>query len=222
MDNNFNSMPKVVHEGRRVINNVQSSASLFLMKTFFTMLFGIITLCMPQMKTYPFLLPQMIMLEVFVIGLPAFFLSLQPNANLVEGKFIKKVITKSIPAALTMTLGALITQLIPIIFDVGNTPQLLYTTMSVFVLTIAGCVSLCATCRPFNKYRFIMFISNMVVVALIIITTVIGKGIIPEDNLMPFTPLSNHWKNLVIIIAISIATIPIHFGFKKLLENKIK
>ncbi|MBQ8427046.1 MAG: HAD-IC family P-type ATPase, partial [Clostridia bacterium] len=67
MDNNFNSMPNVVYEGRRVINNVQCSASLFLMKTIFTMLMGIITLCLPYMKTYPFVASQMIILEVFVI-----------------------------------------------------------------------------------------------------------------------------------------------------------
>ena len=63
LDNNFNSMPKVVHEGRRVINNVQNSASLFFMKTLFTMLMGIITLCLPYMATYPFLPSQMIILE---------------------------------------------------------------------------------------------------------------------------------------------------------------
>ena len=107
-DNNFNSLPKVVYEGRRVINNVQSSASLFLMKTLFTMLVGIITLCLPYMHTYPFVASQMNPLEFFVIGLPAFFLSLQPNDSRVEGRFISHVIKKSVPSALLMVISCVL------------------------------------------------------------------------------------------------------------------
>lgn len=219
MDNNFNSMPKVVYEGRRVINNVQSSASLFLMKTFFTMLFGIITLCMPHMNTYPFRLPQMIMLEVFVIGLPAFFLSLQPNDALVEGKFISHVIKKSVPAALTMTLGVLAVEIIKLTTNLPYSSELLYTTMAVFVLTIAGCVSLFSTCRPFNKYRTILFLANVAVVAIIIITAIFGIGILPEENLMAMNPLSHYWKHVLIVLALSIICVPIHWGLKKLCEK---
>ncbi len=83
LDNNFNSMPKVVFEGRRVINNVQSSSSLFLMKTLFTMLWGIITLCLPYMETYPYKLSNMIMFEIFIIHrylfLRAFFAPLKKD-----------------------------------------------------------------------------------------------------------------------------------------------
>jgi cation-transporting ATPase E len=74
-DDNFNSLPKVVYEGRRVINNVQQSASLFLMKTIFTMFVATISLLIPYMTTYPFVASQMYPLEFLIIGMPAFFLS---------------------------------------------------------------------------------------------------------------------------------------------------
>ena len=86
LDSNFSSMPSVVAEGRRVVNNVQKSSSLFLMKTMFAICISIFVLCMNS--TYPFSPIQFIMLEMFVIGLPSFFLALQPNTNPIKGKFL--------------------------------------------------------------------------------------------------------------------------------------
>lgn len=223
MDNNFNSMPKVVYEGRRVINNVQSSASLFLMKTFFTMLFSIITLCMPHMNTYPFLLPQMIMLEIFVIGLPAFFLSMQPNDSLVEGKFISHVIKKSVPAALVMTLSVLLIEILKLTANFLVKDNLVFTTMAVYVLTFAGCISLFATCKPFNKYRIILFCANIFVILSIVLLSIFGVGPLPKDNIAPMIPLSTYWPNLLTVLIVFLIDIPLFYGISYLCSKlKIK
>ena len=101
MDNNFASMPKVVGEGRRVINNIKNSSSLYLMKTLFTAILAVI--CMAILQTPYLFMPQnMLLLEVCIIGAPSFMLSLQPNKERVQGKFITHVMSRSIPGAILM------------------------------------------------------------------------------------------------------------------------
>ncbi len=220
LDNNFNSMPKVVYEGRRVINNVQGSASLFIMKTFFTALVAIITLCLPYMDTYPFRTSQLIMIEIFVIGLPAFFLSLQPNDSLVEGRFISKVIKNSVPASILMTLSVLIVEILKHTLPI-NQPDVIYSTIAVFSFTIAGAMNLFITCRPFNKYRTLMFTVSMLAVLFIMITSSLGVGLLSEEYLAPLIPFATNWYNYLILIGIFILDIPI-FMLLKYLFNKIK
>jgi cation-transporting ATPase E len=218
-------MPKVVYEGRRVINNVQSSASLFLMKTFFTMLMAIIVLCLPYMQTYPFRTSQMIMLEVFVIGLPAFFLSMQPNDSLVEGKFISHVIKKSVPAALVMTISVVIIEILK--KTVGLFPEndyIVYTTMSVYALTFAGCVNLFTTCKPFNKYRALLFGCAIFCVLAITVLTIFGLIPLFSETIFPMIPLSKYWHHLLIVFGIVIIDIPLLIGLQKLfsfIEKKV-
>ena len=101
LDNNFDSMPEIVREGRRVINNVQRASSLYLMKTLFVMLLSFFTLVVPNMN-YPFTLKQMNLLELLVIGVPSFTLSLQPNDSRVEGKFLNSILRKSMAGAWLM------------------------------------------------------------------------------------------------------------------------
>ncbi len=216
LDNNFNSMPKVVFEGRRVINNVQSSSSLFLMKTLFTMLWGIITLCLPYMETYPYKLSNMIMFEVFIIGIPTFFLSFQPNDSRVDGHFISYVIKKSLPSALLMVLSVFIVEL----FRMQN-PALnkeIYDSMGIFVLTFAGLINLFIACKPLNKYRSFVFFSSLIFVVLITVlamTTDLGSYI----SLVKFLPLSKHYVYLIIIALITLANIPLSFLFQRLFKN---
>ncbi|MBE7080997.1 MAG: HAD family hydrolase [Clostridiales bacterium] len=216
LDNNFNSMPKVVHEGRRVINNVQSSASLFLMKTLFTMLWGIITLCLPYMNTYPYTLSNMIMFEVFIIGIPSFFLSFQPNDSRVDGHFISYIIKKSLPSALLMVLSVFIIEL----FRMPN-PTLnkeIYDTMGIYVLTFAGVINLFITCKPLNKYRSIVFFSNLIIILIIsslAMTTDLGSYI----TLAKLLPLSKYYINLIIITLVVLADIPLAFILQKLFKN---
>jgi cation-transporting ATPase E len=101
MDDNFANMPSIVKEGRRVINNVQSVASLFLMKTIFAILLTATTY-------YPFTTRNLILFEIIAIGLPSVLLALQPNTALVSGSFLKNVFKKCVPAGLAIVVAALV------------------------------------------------------------------------------------------------------------------
>lgn len=218
-DNNFNSLPKVVYEGRRVINNVQSSASLFLMKTLFTMLMATISLCLPYMHTYPFVASQMNPLEFVVIGIPAFFLSLQPNDSRVEGKFISHVIKNSLPAALLMIISVMIVEIIKKtvgVFDDG-----LYVNMQVYLILIAGLINLCLVCRPFNKYKSILFSIAAAFVLGIVLSSIFNFVPFINDFFMykPMMPFNEYWHHFLIIVGIVIIDIPLSILFKKLFDK---
>lgn len=202
MDNNFSSLPKVVYEGRRVINNVQSSSSLYLMKTLFTMLFSIIMLFMPAISTYPFTLSNMILLEMFVIGAPSFFLSFQPNDSRVEGKFMNYVLSKSLPSALLMVFGVLVVFLAMAIFENTYFDYNTYVTMACYTLTYAGIISLYSICKPLNKFRAVLFFTNLFVILLITIIS-IGNGM-PMLGLEKLWPFETYWHHLLIIIVVLI------------------
>lgn len=216
MDDNFSSMPKVVYEGRRVINNVESSASLFLMKTLFTFLFAIIILCIPSRVTYPFVLSQMIMLEVFIIGLPSFFLSLQPNESRVKGRFISQVFKKSLPSALLMIVSVVIVEIAKALIGENSViTEETYSSMQVYVLTFAGLINLFYICRPFNKLRALLFGTSFTVITAICLTGIFA-GFTPL-NLSPMTPIfPDYWQHLLLVLFVILLDLPLSIGFNKL------
>lgn len=214
-DNNFNSMPKIVYEGRRVINNVQSSASLFLMKTLFTMLIGIITLCLPHLSKYPFVVSQMIILEMFIIGIPATFLSIQPNDARLEGRFISYVMKKSIPGALIMVLSVILVEILKT--ALGLFPDEIYTTMQVFLIYFSGSINLYHTCKPLNRFRSLLFFGALSIVSIIVIISVINGFAFLE--LCALMPLAKYWHHLLFMIAIIILDIPLAIVLRKIFDK---
>ncbi|MBQ7339967.1 MAG: HAD-IC family P-type ATPase [Clostridia bacterium] len=219
LDDNFNSLPKVVFEGRRVINNVESSASLFLMKTIFTMIMAVISLILPYMHTYPFVASQMIPLEFFIIGIPAFFLSLQPNDSRVEGDFISYVTKKSVPSALLMVVGVLIVEVLKM--TIGVSQQEIFLNMQLYVIMLVGVVNLFFVCRPFNLYKVILFTLATLLISFIIIFS--ACNIIPFINnffiYIPMLPLKNYWPHLLTVVAIGILSIALSLIIQKLFEK---
>ena len=101
-DNDFSHMPEVVAEGRRSINNLQRSASLFLVKTVYAALLALVCIFMPP---YPFIPIQMSLISLAVIGLPSFVLALEPNHDRVEGDFLANVLARSLPASAGVTVA---------------------------------------------------------------------------------------------------------------------
>ena len=156
MDNNFGNMPKVVAEGRRVINNIKNSASLYLMKTLFTAILALICIVFAtQMGGYPFVPSNMLLLEVCIIGVPSFFLSLQPNNERVQGKFISHVMSRSVPGAVIMVISVMVMHLV-CNYGGGEFEQF-ETAMSTVALTFAGLVMLFRVCQPINPFRLVLF-----------------------------------------------------------------
>lgn len=151
-DNNFNSMPKVVAEGRRVINNVQQSASLFLMKTIFIALLAFISIA--TMSPFPFETKHLTMLELFVIGFASLALSLQPNEKVVNGDFLTTIFSNALPGALMLLTNVYLIKLISY-FSIFPTEHFVMT-MQVVAFTLGGVVYLHNICKPYNLLRFII------------------------------------------------------------------
>ncbi len=148
MDSKFSSLPAVVKEGRQVINNVQQSSTLFLMKTLFTILLSLFSIV--TMSGYPFQPVQMFLLEMFVIGLPSVILALQPNTNLIKGDFIPVVLKRSIPSGLLMFLNVF-GVIILAKFNLINAEE--FSTLSTLVLIFTGYINLFFLCLPLTKIR---------------------------------------------------------------------
>ena len=163
-DNNFSSMPKIVNEGRRVINNIKDSSALYIMKSLLTLILS--TVCILLGSEYFFKTNNMMMFEMFVSAIPSFVLSLQPNTNRVKGKFIPYVLSRAIPGALTMAVGIMTLYVVhktSLADDFGfvdangaDTPA--YNALMMIALTFTGLVMLYRICQPFNVVRVILFV----------------------------------------------------------------
>lgn len=148
LDSDFSSMPSVVLEGRRVVNNIQRSASLFLVKNIFSILLSIYTLI--AVNRYPLYPTQLSLFGIFIVGLPGFLLAMQPNKEIIRGKFIRNVIIKALPAALT---DSIIVIALTLIGESYGTDHNQLTTMITFVIISIGLLMLVRVCRPMNLTR---------------------------------------------------------------------
>lgn len=148
LESDFSCMPQVVLEGRRVVNNIQRSASLFLVKNIFSFLLSLISVVF--MFTYPLEPSQISLISMFTIGVPAFFLALEPNKNIIKGHFLTNVFLKALPAAITdaLAVGALV--IFGRTFDVGTTD---ISTAATMLLAIVGFMILYKISAPMNKIR---------------------------------------------------------------------
>lgn len=154
LDSNFASMPSVVAEGRRSINNLERSASLFLVKTIYAGILAFLFLFIEM--SYPFIPIQLTLASVATIGIPSFVLALEPNKERVKGNFLANVLRKSAPPAFTIILNILL------ICMFGQTLSLSYAKISTLCLTLTGYTSfilLYKICRPFNRIRLFLFSS---------------------------------------------------------------
>lgn len=154
LDSDFSKMPDVVGEGRRVVNNIKRSASLFLAKNIFSMLLTIFTLI--SVNLYPLYPTQLSFLGVFTIGIPAFFLALQPNKSLIKGDFLLNVVLKALPTGITDFI------VVTIVTIYGNCTGLAHeqtATAATLVLLTVGMAALIRVCMPFDMIRVIVCIA---------------------------------------------------------------
>lgn len=168
MDSNFTSLPSVVREGRQVINNVQNSSSLFLMKTLLAISLCIFTLILGV--SYPFETTQMLIMEMFVIGLPSLILTLQTNTEPIKGNFIPEVLKRSIPRAFVLLVNCIAVVLLYRLFAVENSAsgflsQNEYTTLATLTITFAGLINLTWLCleKP-TKLKFLAIGSSLALI----------------------------------------------------------
>ncbi len=200
LDSKFSSLPAVVREGRQVINNVQRSSTLFLMKTVFTILLSLITII--TLTPYPFSPSQLLPLEMFVIGIPSVILAIQPNSNLITGDFIPEVLKRALPNGLLMLFNMLIIIMFSSL-NIINVQEL--QTLSTLVLTTTGFINLVYLCKPFNALRITCCgISGL---CLIVALTTLGSF---------FGVVSFTWKVILILLAMVAVAVPLHLYIPKL------
>lgn len=152
LNSDFSSMPKVVLEGRRSINNIQRSASLFLVKTIYSTLLAILFLFFNT--PYPFMPIQMTLTSVFTIGIPSFVLALEPNKNRISGNLFFNIISKSLPCALTIVASILSIMALSGVLGFNYTE---ISTLCVILTGFNGLSLLFSLCKPFNKVRKALF-----------------------------------------------------------------
>jgi cation-transporting ATPase E len=165
LDSNFSSMPKVVKEGRRVVNNIQRVAALYLTKTLFSILISVLVLALRTQ--YPIQTIQLFFYDFLVIGVPALYLAVEPNNNQIKGKFLVNIIASALPGGLLVVLNY------AIIVLVGRQLNLNFaeiSTTTVLMTTYVGLLVLYRLVKPFNLGRRILYISMVTVFIIAILT----------------------------------------------------
>lgn len=209
LDSNFASMPRIVREGRRSINNLQRSSSLFLVKSIFS---TIIAVCFIFLQCdYPFQPIQFTLINTFTIGIPSFILALEPNKDRIRGEFIVNIIRKSLPGALTMVANVLLLAAISLFLDLPNEQ---ISTLAVIMTGFTGLLTLLKVCMPFNVLRAALY------------TLMVSGFIMAILFFQPFFSLVNLTVPMVVILvplilfAVCMMSVVLHMIERILMRNE--
>ena len=218
MDSNFSTLPDVVSEGRRVVNNLQRTCSLFLVKTMFAAFFTTFTLIMMWSRsdsTYPFTPNNMYVWELLTIGIGALFLSLQPNNEKIGSGFLTNILTRSVPAAVTIVLVTMSYFLVAVATGGKFIDFKTATTMAILTFSLFSYVILFRVCMPFDIYRVALFIALIIIGSIFFVIDIFvfypnldGTGFFQINyNLLN----QNNWWLLLMIALLSI---PLYMGLE--------
>ena len=189
VNNDFASMPKVVAEGRRAINNLQRSASLFLVKTVLSMVLAVCFIILPWQ--YPFQPIQMTLISAFTIGLPSFVLALEPNKDRIKGKFLVNVIVRSLPGSITAILAVLGLNIVS--YTTLGLDYAQVSTMCVLVTAWVGLLLIVRLSFPFTPIRAALIV-------VVIGGVILGSTVFPSlFGIEPFT------QSMVVAFAVAAA-----------------
>lgn len=237
LDSNFHSLPNVVSEGRRLVNNLQRTCSLFLVKTMFAMFFSVAFLLASLFAndpsiSYPFMTNHLYLWEIFGIGMSSFFICFEKNETKFKGNFLKNVLEVALPAGIVMIIAISTIYLFGIIkanggYDFGIIDNKTLIGMSSVTFSILGLVILFRVCQPLNKYRGIVFgtatfIELAIMAAAIIVTYVTGTS---KDTiiLIPFEKMTEvSWFITFMVIIVSSGLYLLITYILKVLKGDIK
>jgi cation-transporting ATPase E len=205
LNSDFSAMPAVVMEGRRVINNLERSASLFITKNIFSFLFATL---MTIALTYEFPLApsQFTLYNMMLIGAPSFVLALEPNRNIVRGRFIINVLQNALPAGLTNFFALTALAFVCGRFGISNSEM---STMALFQIAFVGFLMLYRLCRPLNALRIALIVCMLI--------GFIG-GSIALSRLGALSAL--HGRSIWMAIVFCIASVPVFLALTLLLGAK--
>ena len=209
LDSDFSRMPEIVLEGRRVVNNVQRSASLFLVKNLFSLLLTISSTVL--MISYPLMPSQVSLISMFTIGIPGFLLALEPNKSRIKGHFLGNVLLKALPAGLTdfFAVSALV-----ICGHVFNIPSTDIATASTLLIAVVGFMIMIKISHPFNKFKYGILALN--------IFGLIFCGLF-LDNLFAMSDMSNICILLTIVFGFAAESMFRYITiFVEFIQNKMR
>lgn len=184
LDSNFKPIPAIVKEGRRTINNIEKSASLYIVKTGYAILLTFIFMVLPF--SYPFIPIQLTLTSALTIGIPSFILALEPNNKRVKGNFVSNVLKRALPTSLIIVLHIFIVTLLPITEEQAS-------TLSVLIVGFIGFMHIFRICKPLKIYHIVM---------LIILITIFLTGVIGLKELFSLTVI-----NIKMIVVITLLMI---------------
>ncbi|MCC8074978.1 MAG: cation-translocating P-type ATPase [Clostridiales bacterium] len=164
LESDFSAMPSVVAEGRRVINNIERSASLYLVKNIFSLCLAAISLIFTF--TYPFSASQMSLVSAITIGLPSFVMALEPNKNRIQGRFMPNVIYRALPSAMSDLVLSIGVVLFYIVFDLSGDEL---STICTLVLAVVGLLMVHRTCKPYNALRRLLMVTCVAAFAVCVV-----------------------------------------------------
>ena len=236
MDSNFSSMPKVVNEGRRVINNIQKVTTIYLTKNLFAILLAIMFIVIGALSidkidqlaiTRPFESSHLIAIEMLIVGFATFALALQPNRSIIKGKFLKNIIRDILPGGLTILLfniGLYLAKDINVLNAVTGETEALFTylqypnvyhTLCAVIDTAVMLLVLFNACKPFNWYRKIVFglTTVLTVVAIIVGRDLMQLTFVGGNGIFGFG--KTEWLLLIIILLLAY---PVMWGVKSFLR----
>lgn len=214
LDSNFSSMPKVVNEGRRVINNIQKTSSLYLTKNLFAMLLAIMYIIIgfsidknfTYNRSFPLQASHLFLVETIILGFGTTCLAMQPNTQLVSGKFISNVIKEILPGAITVLLFQIIlfyVQQIPANgsllfphFADSQSKYFVFETISALVITAVMLMCFIEVCKPFNGFRKIVL--SIIIVCILVVLVVPDLSVKFKFMFSNFT--GTEWLLLIILL----------------------
>lgn len=156
LDSDFVHMPDVVYEGRRVVNNIERSASLFLVKNIFSLLLALFSVI--SMFTYPLEPSQISLISMFTIGLPGFLLAMEPNKERIKGHFLTNVMLKALPGGLTDVIAISALVVCGAVFSI---PEESIGTIATMVLAVVGFMILFKISEPLNTMKYVVISINV-------------------------------------------------------------
>ena len=201
MNSDFSSLPNIVLEGRRCINNVRQSAMLYLMKTIFTIFLSLFTIV--TVSGYPFKPNNFLFLEFFIIGVGSFALAFEPNDKRIEGSFLDRVLVKSFPCAVAMFVPTLVILLIGR-FAPENITVECRNAVAMCVVTLVGFTNLIYACRPFTLWRFAVVGLVGISMSAGIAVSAVMEATLSQFNIFGFTHVMDNTPFFVFMLALGI------------------
>ena len=168
LNSDFAAMPDIVAEGRRVINNIQRAATLFLVKNIFSLFLSVISLFTDW--PYPLQPMHLTVISALTIGIPSFFLAMEPNYDRVRGHFLRGVLRRAFPGGLTNVFAVLVCQAYMSVFALTAES---ITTVCAGILGVVGMMVLFQVCKPFDRFRKVIWAA--MAVGLVGVFTVLGQ-----------------------------------------------